>query len=295
MIDYRKMRWWHWIVLSLIVGVAAGGLHVWIISDLNIYGNSLNGQRAFERALVSDAQGVKMFKDIAVHRRWMDDPSGNGPGRLAYVVAGKYCTGRVERDGALHWSPTFFVAPTPYAPTKVSAGLVGERWAGLKSPSVVNLLGAVREMRGVTYSYAWWDAFPMTMWLGASFVVVGVVSPAVMNRVLYGRWTRPAEEKGIDLSKVRSAAPAIEKEGVTAEDLDAMAGMEARLMAELEGEEGAAAAAAVGAPAQVAAAPRKLTGTTEVAAAAAVTAEEKAYGAKADDFYPTERRAGRGK
>src|SRR3954453_293596 len=100
MIDYRKMRWWHWVVLSLVIGVAAGGLHVWVISDLNIYGNSLNGQRAFEGALMTDAQGGKIFKDIVVHRRWIDDSSGNSAGRLAYVVAGKYCTGRVERDGA---------------------------------------------------------------------------------------------------------------------------------------------------------------------------------------------------
>jgi hypothetical protein len=294
MIDYRNMRWWHWIVLSLIVGVAAGGLHDWVISDLNIYGNSLNGQRAFERALVTDAQGVKMFKEIVVHRRWIEDPSENGPGRLAYVVAGKYCTGRVERDGALHWSLTIFIAPTPYEPTKYTAGLVGERFAGLRSPRVVSLLEALRELRGVSYSYAWWDAFPMTIWMGASFLMVGLVLPAVMNRMQYGQWTRPSEEKGIDLSKVRPATSAVATEAVTADDLDVMAGMEARLMAELEGE-GRAVAAALVPPAAVAAAPRKLTGTTEAAAAAAVTAEEKAYGAKADDFYPTERRAGRGK
>jgi hypothetical protein len=158
----------------------------------------------------------------------------------------------------------------------------------IKAPS------ASCELRGISYSYAWWDAFPMTMWMGASFLMVGLVLPAVMNRMQYGQWTRPSEEKGIDLSKVRPATSAVATEAVTADDLDVMAGMEARLMAELEGE-GRAVAAALVPPAAVAAAPRKLTGTTEAAAAAAVTAEEKAYGAKADDFYPTERRAGRGK
>jgi len=62
---------WHWVVTALLVGLTCGG--VWqsarndLDDGLDRYGALMTDQRQFEAALVSQAQGLPLFRDIRVY------------------------------------------------------------------------------------------------------------------------------------------------------------------------------------------------------------------------------------
>jgi hypothetical protein len=150
----------------------------------------------------------------------------------------------------------------------------------------VDFLRLLRTAGVVSYTDAWWRTYPAATWVGGSVLLIGVVWPTVINLLAFGRLTRPREEKGIDLSKVKNpAAPA--PAGPSAEDLEHLHELEAELEAKLAG-------AAPPAPAEQPTPPRRaavLTTAPAGPAPADVPHDDTVFGAKADDFYPTERHA----
>jgi hypothetical protein len=239
---------------------------------------------------VTQLAGRPLFKDVSVHRQSLG-------GRDVHIVAGLYCTGRPDpKDSQYHWRRAVFVATIPYKPVygvrwlagaNASASEAVARYERAESPTVVDLLRAVSEARGLSYTNAWWDTYPAAFRVGAAVLVIGLLWPTCVNLIVFGKLTQPPKEKpSIDLSQVRStsAAPA-SPAGLTDQDREQLADVEASLLAGL-GEPAApdtAEAAATDAPV------KPLVVSTEPVVAVAQEHDDKHFEAKADDYYPTER------
>jgi hypothetical protein len=258
-----SLQRWNWLLIAVVVGLALGYANRLTPDDFPSYGAALNSQRQFEAALVEQIGDVPRFKDLTVQRCHVA-----GLGAMDFV-SGLYCTGVPEqRDNAYHWKPTFFVAPVPYR--RLSDG--GQQ-------TVRDLLAD----QNVRYTNAWWRSRPMATWLTASILFIGLIWPTLVTRMYFGRWTRPAEAKGMSLWRVkpsRAVAPPAPQSPFTPMH---------------EPMEAPPAPAAVSSEA-VLAAPTVPLANTPLAPAAPVTADQKEFGAKPDDFYPTAvklRRSGR--
>jgi hypothetical protein len=255
----------------------------------------MNDSRAFEAALVGAAHGAPRFSNVRVHRQRVDD--GAGSAAEVYVVSGDYCDGNPDPlDGTLHWRPRYFLAPAPYRPhwnlydfggAAGGAAKALEQYQRIKSPTVADFLRLLRTAGVVSYTDAWWRTYPAATWIGGSVLLIGVVWPTVINLLAFGRLTQPREEKGIDLSKVKNTS-ALAPAAPSADDLEQLHELEAELEAKLAG-------AAPEPPAEQPAVPprRAAVLTTAPAGPAHPDAphDDTVFGAKADDFYPTERHA----
>jgi len=233
------------------------------------YGETINGDRDFERSLTAAAPGgepgVRAFHGLVVQPARI---AGDDGPRDVHVVTGRY----VSAGGVV--KQRCYVAAIPYRP--VRAGGRAEY------PSVRDYLDGL-EKQGVTYRYAWWNEprWIVPTWTAGTVLGAGFLLPMLVNYLTYGTIRRPPEEKGIDLSKVRptksvaAAAPAVtaaEREGGTVDD--SAAGVPPEDLAPLS--------AAPPPPALVA---------TPLEVAAAEPGEAHTYGAGPEDFYPTERKA----
>src|SRR5439155_18346396 len=112
----------------------------------------------------------------------------------------------------------------------------------------------------------------------ASFVVVGLVLPTILNLIAFGSWRRPPEAKGLSLFGVKARAAAVEKPAMQLDDASLQA-VEQQLAQSPPGVETVSADT----PAPI----------LELEAApvtpAVVGADHGAeFGAKKDDFYPTD-------
>jgi uncharacterized membrane-anchored protein YhcB (DUF1043 family) len=285
----QSLRHWHWIAISLLLGVAIGALRTQSAGNLGRFGQTLNSQSRFEQALITTEQGRPRFTDISVHAQTIRDSHGQHP-RDVYVVAGSYFNGHYDqRDGKLVavWQPTFFVAETPYKPTidLASRGQpdVARQFQSLKNPTVLDFLSALSDTDHITYTHAWWLELGVTSWTLATFLLVGVIVPFAINLMTYGSLLRPPEEKGLDLSQAPAPTPPpANAPALTEADLAAINALEESLAAHAT----AAAPATATAPA-----PLKQLATEKLQPAAASTEKPREYGSKPDDYYPTARRA----
>ncbi|MDB5298695.1 MAG: hypothetical protein JWO87_358, partial [Phycisphaerales bacterium] len=257
------------------------------------YGDAIVNQRRYEEALLKIEQGRPSFTDITVHKRSVPDRKG-GMKRVC-VVAGQYYNGRPQQENGKvgpHWHDAFFLADIPYKPA-TDLGRLGkpeaaQKFQALAEPTVLDYLDALGEARGVQYTHAWWQGMGMRSWMLSSFLIIGVVWPILVNLMVFGSLRRPKEEKGIDLSQVKAHEQKPVAAQVSDEDLARLSELEAELEKNL-------AAAPSPAPTQAAEPKpaRKLTTAPLQPAVAAPTAEQKAFAAKQNDFYPTELRAPR--
>ena len=290
----ERVKRWQWLLLSVLVGLALWYARRPDASDLARYGEGLNDPAAFENALFGAVDGVPRVQGLTVHRQAIDD--GAGSRRTAYVVSGDYCDGRPDPiDGTFRWRPRFFLAPVPYRArmnlynlggTDDEAAEAVRRYERMESPTVLDFLRLLETAKVVSYTHAWWRTYPAATWVGGSVLLVGVVWPTVINLLAYGRLTRPREEKGVDLSKVRSTAtPA--PPGTSGPDIEHLHQLEAELEANLSG------AAGPEPDPQPAATPRPAPAlsTAPLEPVAAPAHDDTVFGAHADDFYPTERHA----
>ena len=271
-----------WIAVAIAVGLAHGAVREWsgAADPLDDYPVLLTDQRQFEHALVAERHGHRLFQDVTVYPHWARDPA-TGRKRLLHLVTGAYWDGRAEAGdgGALQarWSPACFVAPTPYEPLTTPGG-PGDGSASGRFDSVLDYLAAVRAARGTPYRYAWWwwtsrPAFTSTL---VSVVLIGGVLPTALNLVAFGRLTRPPRERRPSLWAVRirrrqKPTPAVAPVHPAHDDA----------------VEVSAAAPDPKPVAQVA--PRPL--PVEAVAVPAAEAHDKHFGARKEDFYPTELRA----
>jgi hypothetical protein len=143
----------------------------------------------------------------------------------------------------------------------------------MESPTVLDFLSTLEDGAGVSYSHAWWDSYPLLSRVGGSVLLIGLIWPTMVNLLVFGRLSRPPEDKGIDLSGVETCSTQpMPRPGLSEAEL-AAAGSDAAPPADH---------ASVAAPAVVA------LSTQPVEAAAASPEEDKHFTAKPDDFYPTD-------
>ena len=287
------LQQWQWIIISLIVGAGVGYVVQRAGDDLNeTYGDQLVSQQRFEEALLKIEHGRPCFTDIAVHKQFVPDRKG---GRKAvYVVAGRYYNGhprQVIGKVEIDWPGAFFIADIPYKPA-TDIGRFGNpqaaaRFAAIAQPTVVDYLDQLGEARGVRFTYAWWREMGLKSWLACSFLGIGVVWPIVINLMVYGSIRRPNEEKGTDLSNVKTQEATPAADSVTEDDLAHLAELEAQMEKEMADSDPTLAPSPVAPqrPAQI-----LETAPLQPSADAVQTAEQKAFAAKANDYYPTELR-----
>jgi hypothetical protein len=273
MFSVASVKQWHWLPISLVVGLALGWVNRFTSDELMSYGNAINDQRRFEEALVRrmpEAGDRRQFEDPVVHRVIV-----KGRATEAYVVAGRYCANPFQpdpKDGMYHFRPAFFVASSPYQPL-TDAGSAA--FGALKHPTVIDFLADLARTDHITYRHLWWKSYPLVAWPIGCVLLIGVLWPFAVNRWLWGTWLRPAEEKGIDLSQYTSEQPA--KPTAVDVGLGLPAG---------DDEEELASVPASAATASPGPAVQKL----EVAPLAAVRDDHRhaEYGARQEDYYPTE-------
>ena len=322
----ERIKRWQWMLISVVVGGLLSAVRLKYGADVD--GSSMNSQRQLEMGLMQDVKGVRCFKDLVVYpnpvkkeraeaekgnkAKGKDKKAATEPDRTYYIVMGKYYSGRAERqsDGKFLavWRPYFFVEQSPVYTPQINLAQLNKpdgpdyvkKFKAIPRPTVLDFLAIMKEAKGINYSYAWW-AEPgkgTVVWMGASFVFSGLIWPSVVSLLAYGTLTPPVEEKGTDLSKVRSSTTATgpaKPTGPTEEDMDELTRMERALEEKIKASDRDAGPVA---PAAVAAGPatiKQLTATKLETAAFNENKEQKEFGAKADDFYPTERTGGKPK
>jgi hypothetical protein len=265
--NLAALKRWHWLVISVVVGVGLGRAMRLTPEDFASFGTALNSRHRFESALVDRIGDRAGFTDITVSRCRV---AGLGE---RDIVRGLYCSGVPEKDGAYHWRAYFVDAPVPY----VAASEEGaRRLAGVKEPSVRDLMGAMK----APYMHAWWQSYSMVTWVTGSILIIGILWPTLVNRMAFGRWTRPAEAKGISLWRVkvsptpgRAVGRPVYVEGRNDEG---------EQMPEPRAPQPAAADA-----------PTRTLANQPLAPMAASALAHKEFGANPDDYYPTEQKAHR--
>ena len=285
-----SLRRWHWVAIALAVGLTHGA--VWqaaapdLADGLDDFEAVITDQARFEHAVVTEVQGVRLFKDLTVRPQWVRTPGG-AP-QLVHLVTGTYWDGTPQRrDGQLQarWAPACFVAPTPY-PRLASGG-------PLPFNSVREYLQSLGAASGVRFTYAWWwwATRPMFISVCAALVVIGGVWPTVINLLNFGTLSRPADERGVSLWQMR---PAPDPDATVAPPApvcgDALQRLEAELEAGLRGADNDAPAMPARAQTRSTAAhpaiPPLLTSPVVVVPASAP--QDRHFGADRADFYPTE-------
>ncbi len=320
----ERVKRWQWMVISLVVGALLSSVRLLYSADVS--GSSMNSQRQFENGLIQEQKGVRFFKDLVVYPnpikkgpRAPTAAQGNNPkasatqaDRTYYIVSGKYYSGRPERqkDGTLNavWRPYFFVEDSPiYTPqinlaqfNKPGGPDFAKKFKQIPRPTVLDFLAIMKEAKGVDYKYAWWNepGKGTIVWMGGAFVVIGLIWPCVVSLMAFGTLTPPPEEKGIDLSKVKATSTsglATQRTEPTAEDMDQLKRMEKALEDNIKRSERETGptrpVAAPTGPAPI----KQLTATKLETAPIEEHKDNKEFGAKADDFYPTERAAAKPK
>jgi len=288
------LRWWHWAVISILVGLAVGYARRQGDDDLyRRFGEPINNQAVFEDALaVRTEQGRPAFDRVTVHTQTL--PDGKGTPRPVQVVSGFYFSGHYDVEGGsnvAHWRPAFFVAPAPFRP-RMNLARPGDgktlpapvkAYRGLKDPTVVDFLNLVQQTKGHSYRHAWWREIGVRWYVLASFVLIGLIWPTLVNLLAFGSLRRPPEPKAADLSGVKAHADAAQTP-VGAERLQAL---ETELTQKLaEGE--APPATVEPALATTDVPPRPLESSPLEPAAAPRPEDHPEYGMGKDDFYPTE-------
>jgi hypothetical protein len=236
--------------------------------------------------------------------------------RRTVAIAGLYYNGRPSTNAKTGqwekvWHPYFFIAPTPYKPTRQFAitGTVPQpkptltnklqalaEKTQLKPPdapdSALAYMNALKAQGKIDFTYEWWKAprVSLVLWVGGCVVIVGGLWPTLVNLLVYGTLGRPIEEKS-DLRKVRSTSQAAKTSREPTEaDLAQLKALEEQLEANLAASASNSPLGSSDRPAP--AAPKPLTAKElEVAAAAASHQDSHEYAAKPDDFYPTEKRS----
>jgi hypothetical protein len=281
-----RLRNWHWIVIGLAFATTASILRGRLGQPLlSSYGEQINAQVDFETALLTQVGTGFQFHDLIVHTA--PDPSANG--QQVYIVRGMYWDGRSESRGPI-FRPAYFVAHVPYAPLTDLSRLsppggpdYARQYQQLPAPTVMDFLRILSQARGVRYRHAWWITHDQAVWFTATFVSVGLIWPIVMNLLMYGRLMRPPQPSApaITITYATVSSPAYEPTAASDAQL-------ADVISELESTtQSHSAKPPVDAPAPIPV--RALDAGPLVATEARAESADKAFGADADDYYPTER------
>jgi hypothetical protein len=283
----QSVKRWQWLLISILLGLGIALAQRSSATDLPSYGEGLTDQRTFERRVLTNLAGKPMFKDIYVTRQTLDD--GAGHQESVYLVSGK-SVGENARAGD-RYRPFCFVSRVPYHPatdlyllggTAVSDSAV--MWGKIENPTVVDFLELAHKGHGVQYTFAWWNTYPLTIWLGGTVLLIGVILPCVIDLYYFGRLVRAREPKGVSLGNV-APSPTAAPTGASDGELAHLHELEDELEQNLRGTTaGNVSAAAEAAPV------RSLAETSD-SVAVPDEHDDRLFRAKPDDYYPTEDRS----
>lgn len=271
----EKIRRWQWALIGVLLGYAYAEVRLMGGAvDPARLGPSSNDQAAFEKALVTQTDGVAHFTDLTVY------PASNGQ----QIVAGRVYDAkprRIEREGetvwVTGWSNGCFVLQLPFKPYAPAR----------KNESAATVAEYLKNTPGVTYRSAWWadKRWARIVPAAVGLAFFGLVWPTLFNLLHFGQWSQPAREGIAKLAASRGRAAV----AISAEEDDAeLESLTAHLETSLA-DDGASKVTA-GVQAVVTQVPRVLGGGGEAPRAVPKSAPGE-FGAADDDFYPTERHA----
>ena len=278
-----SLRAWHWMLIGLLAGLAGGAVRsLWLnfSDELTKYGDIRITQRQFERAIVSRYAGRRGFTNIVVYPYALNGASANIV--KLHVVQGLYSDGQIHDETgkrAYVWKPAYFVASVPFRSVGTES-TDPHLLAKESAPDVMVYMAAQAASGGVQFQYAswWWVTRPLFLWPAVSFWVIGVVWPVIINLLAYGRFTRPPT-----LKEVLSPQPKL-KPGKSVQLPGDTSAMTAQLDRELESHLSPSAIPPI-TPESPAFAPLS---PALLQAVQPLSIPKKNYGAKPEDFYPTE-------
>ncbi|HWE92761.1 MAG TPA: hypothetical protein VG269_02200 [Tepidisphaeraceae bacterium] len=276
---FQQIKRWQWVAISLVVGMAMGWLNRMSAQDWTAtYGESLSSVQ-FEAAVGRHAGDNAHFTQLTVVPDEIPDAAGSK--RPVYVVTGQYDEARPRRataGAAAGPNRRCFIAEIPYLPV----GMAGPAKA---TETVMTYL--VRER--IAFQYAWWrdPKAAMAIWVGGSFIVIGIIWPTLINLLVYRSLFAPAQPKGIDLSKVSSGGGENRTQAMTDADLANLQKLESDLEADLAQS---AAEQPLSTPAAAPDPVRPMDDKPVEVAAAETDTNSTVFGAKEGDYYPTARK-----
>jgi hypothetical protein len=292
----ERVQRWQWMAISVVVGAALA----YARRDdpealLSRLGEGVADQRWFEQQLqrrvpLADGSTVPAFGRLTVYPLTLNE---RGQRTHVHVVAGMALVEERPRRpqllpttiptsvpaGVGKLRPFFYIAPVPFQP-------LADRHAGkppAEGATVRDYLNGLKSA-GVTYAYAWWaDArYAAAAWVGGSFLLLGVIWPTVVNVIAFGTLRRPREEKGVSLWRVKTSHTESAPRPIA---MPAPTHPLAAAMTDLAPAE--IVSPTVSPPAEPA--PALL--LEPVAAGPTGHDAHKEFGARRDDFYPTELKA----
>lgn len=270
----QRVRWWQWVVLSLVVGAVFAW--VWVDTSADLVSPPGRGRDWFISELRRKTEtGEPTLRDIVVEPL-KTNVLGEPVQRVRFkVFARNIKTEKWEQmeDGSMI-VPVPFIAAAPHQDYRVADWLKEQKE---KNPAI-------------DYTYAWWQVSgmlpdnmegetlqkffqrpadkkpwfwqksddrslyfwerpydrelhfwqkPANAWLtamGASVLLIGVTWPMVIRMLVRMGFGVPEDELGVDLSKVKSSArPEPVRAGVTDADLSDLDSLNARLEANVAG------------------------------------------------------------
>jgi prepilin-type processing-associated H-X9-DG protein len=212
------------------------------------------------------------------------------------VVTGRYYDGPKDESGRR----VCFVAPSPYTPGPAIAraatlSVQGSPAGQPVTPNgdFVSCLSILRDGGVIQYQYAWWErrTVAVLLWAGGGVLVVGIIWPLLINVLVFHRLTRPFDEPGVDLSRIKSGtaqAPARGNDVDTAK----LRKLEAELEASIAGRTGPTLQALPEPPAGSRPVQPFATSSVSEPQTAALAPHESDYRMKPEDWYPTAKGAG---
>jgi len=120
-------------------------------------------------------------------------------------------------------------------------------------------------------------------------VVIGLIWPTIVNLLVFGSFFRPREERGVDLSGIRTTQEARPAPVPTEQDMGELARIEEELQGRLTAEDVAPTGEATASP--VPAPIRPLSQSELDAPLPEAAGPKKCFGKDEDDYYPTEVRS----
>ncbi len=176
--NVSAIRWWQWLVLSLLVGLLLGGARLYWEGQSSDSSAVMVGQLEFESLLT--APGDQRLGEITVY------PPHDG----FHFVTARQGNGRT----------IVYAASTDYRP-KSPVTMAGKTLA----------FRDYLERRSVSYRYVWTDdwSFRLVTWVGASVAVIGIAWPLLLMLLIRLRLAPPppVREPEYDLDRFKSKDP----------------------------------------------------------------------------------------
>ncbi|MGC4032058.1 MAG: hypothetical protein QM754_10055 [Tepidisphaeraceae bacterium] len=272
----RNWRWWHWLIISLVVGGVVGvAMNAMPVDDPSLPSSSWPTLR--QRIDRKTDTGDSLVTQIRVSPVVVDN-TGKKVQSVTYWE-------RFKNKTTGKWEPVRqfrLVTPVPLSPASPSPDY-----------GVLNFLAEKKkQIPTLDWRYEWWLS-PRAMWpacLGASVLLIGVLWPLALKSLVKLGLAEPPDER-MDLSQVKAvpteAPTLVAKARGTAEDEEQLTALNANLAANVAGM-------ALATPATAAAAAKGET-PVRILSATGVDEGEKPAAAQEEDhdfkgeFYPVDR------